>query len=437
MRSHALSLASAAALSATLLCLPALAAPEAPSPKPDAGALVREGEGLYMKGAFAEALKRFEAAMSAGAESGSVLYEAGTCYGQAMGNKEKEVELKKRAVPLLEKEIAGGAAPLDTYYYLAAIDINDLADPVKGTDAAKKGVALLEKSGAPSPTTQVGLFRAGRLYSFLGKDKEAASYYDRSVQASTGAPAVDRISLVLALEGLSAYRFHDKEYDEAAKAYEALLKLDPLRDRDRHQLGLAYLMAGKPEEAATAWRAAQEDELRTELTYLSSVVRKYVAAGSPATSALAPKPAALSDDDLVQKILKAAEPLRAAREKEAKAQAEAEEKADKERAEKYAAERAAKPTDLATIKANVAKIRASKAPAPPPDPNVVEEPTNPTSALAQMGLHPVAAAPIPPPSLERIAAEKDFFFLMVEYVKRGHLIRNFCFENGLVEMVFR
>ena len=37
----------------------------------------------------------------------------------------------------------------------------------------------------------------------------------------------------------------------------------------------------------------------------------------------------------------------------------------------------------------------------------------------------------------KTVAEKDFFCLLVEYVKRGHLIRNFCFENGLVEMIFR
>lgn len=437
MRRPAPSMTSAAFLLAIFVSVPAVASPETPAPaKPDAAALVREGEDLYMKGAFSEALKRFEAAIAAGRETGPLLYEAGACYGLAMGNKEKEVELKRRAVPLLEKEIAGGAAPIDTYYYLSAIYINDLADPVKGSDAAKKGVSLLDKPKTPPLTTQGALFRAGRLYSFLGKDKEAASYYDRSIAAAEGAQVVDRNSLKLALESLSTYRLHEKSYEEAAKAYEGLLKLDPLRDRDRHQLGLAYLMAGKPELAATAWRAAKEDELRTELTYLSAVVRKYAALGSPSSSALAPKAASLDDVALVQKILKAAEPLRAVRDKEAKAQQEADEKADKERAAKEA-EQAARPMDLETIKANIAKMKAKRAPAPPPDPNAVEDPSNPATALAQMGLHSVAAPPIPQPSPERIAAEKDFFYLLVEYIRRGHLIRNFCFENGYVEMIFR
>src|SRR5712691_7015725 len=130
------------------------AAPENPgAPKVDAAALAREGQDLYIKGAYTEALRRFEGAIAAGQETGTLLYEAGACYGQAMGNREKEIELKRRAVPLLEKEIAGGSAPIDTYYYLSATYINDLSDPVKGTESAKAGVGLLEKSKAPALST--------------------------------------------------------------------------------------------------------------------------------------------------------------------------------------------------------------------------------------------------------------------------------------------
>src|SRR6266850_2237281 len=406
------------------------AAPESEEkPKVDVAALVREGQDFYARGAYAEALRRFEGVIAVGQENGTILYQAGTCYGQAMGNKVKEVELKRRAVPLLEKEIAGGSAPIDSYYYLAATYINDLSDPVKGTGSAKAAVALLEKPKPPALTTQGEIFRAGRLYTFLGKDKEAAGYYERSLLAAEKAPVVDRASMKLALESLAAYRWHAKEYEGAARAYEGLLKLDPTRDRDRHQLGLAYLLAGKPDDATVAWRAAQEDELRTELTYLAAVVRRYVAAGSPATSALSPKPAALDDDALVQKLLQAAEPLRALREKEAKAEQEADEKAEKLRAEK-AAEAASKPIDREAIIAENARRRAKRALEPPPDPNVMEKAsTDPPTALTQMGFHPVAPTPLPPPSAERIAAEREFFVLLVEYVKRGHLIRNFCFEN--------
>jgi hypothetical protein len=54
-----------------------------------------------------------------------------------------------------------------------------------------------------------------------------------------------------------------------------------------------------------------------------------------------------------------------------------------------------------------------------------------------MGLHPEKLEAMPAPSPEKVAAEKEFFVLLVEYVKRDRLIRGFCFENGLVEMIFR
>ncbi|HZE89333.1 MAG TPA: hypothetical protein VE404_07290, partial [Verrucomicrobiae bacterium] len=251
------------------------AAPEAPAPaRVDASALTVEAETLYAKGAYAEALKKFDAVISAGQETGAILYEAGSCYAQSMGSKEKELELKKRAVPLLEKEVATGSASVDSYYYLAAIYINDLTDPVKGTDAAKKGAALLERPKAAAPSGQGPLFRAGRLYTFLGKDPQAADYYARSVRSADGAAIVDRVSVRISLESLAAYRFHEKNYDGAAEAYAGLLKLDPNRDRDRHQLGLSFLLAGKYADAEATWRQAKEDEMRTELTYLAAIVRK-------------------------------------------------------------------------------------------------------------------------------------------------------------------
>jgi hypothetical protein len=75
---------------------------------------------------------------------------------------------------------------------------------------------------------------------------------------------------------------------------------------------------------------------------------------------------------------------------------------------------------------------------PPPDPNTYDaDASDAMKALHQMGLSPAPLPPPPPPSPEKQAAERDFFFLLNEYVKRGHLIRNFCFENGLVEMIFR
>ena len=82
----------------------------------DAGkatALAREGESLYKKGAYSEALKRFEAAMAAGLETSAILYQAANCYRIARSDQVKEVEQmgrfaiptpsSSRATPWMEK----------------------------------------------------------------------------------------------------------------------------------------------------------------------------------------------------------------------------------------------------------------------------------------------------------------------------------------------
>ena len=405
----------------------------ASAPTSDPSALAAEGEDLYRKGAYAEALKKFEAAMAAGFETPALLYEAGNCYGRVLGNKDKELELKRKAIPPLEKEISGGTASVDSYYYLAAIYINDLSDPVKGTDVARKGVARLEKQKNAGPSAPDQFFRSGRLCTFLGKDAAAAGWYDRFIEAaSTAAAPVDRAALRIALEANGAYRLRTKEFAAAVKAYEGLSRIDPMNDEVRHQHGRALLMAGRPDEAAKVWRGAHSDELRTELNYLAGVAEKYAALGQPNASRLAPKFSSLSDVDLQAKILEAGGPLREARQKEEELKRARDEK---ERADREAAENA-RVKDPNQIRA-IFKAKRKGAP-PPSDPNAAEAGAgDPWAALRNMGLSPATLPPPPPPSPEKVAAEKEFFVLLAEYVRRGHLIRNFCFENGLVEMIFR
>ncbi len=409
----------------------------------DAAALVREGEDLYRRGAYAEALKRFEGALAAGHETGAVLYQAGACAAQVLGSKERDLEFKKRAVPLLEKEVAGGAASLDSYYYLAAVYINDLHDPVKGTDAARKGAAALSVPGRETLISQTALFRSGRLYSFLGKDKEAADYYEKSVEAAGAAASPDRAAMKLALESLATIRFSQKNFEASARAYESLLQIDPLRDRERHQYGLAFLLAGKLEEAEKAWRSARGDELRTELSYLAQVVKRYrqvSASAAPATpkatpaAAAASNPASLDDEALGRKIVSAAEPLRVIRQREEKEKQEKEEKARTEREEAAKNRPHYTPEQIKALFAEAlerAKAQGAQGGSP-------QDGNDPQQALRNMGLNPSPApAPPAPPSQEKIAGEREFLEPLLEYVKRGHLIRNFCFENGLIELIFR
>lgn len=421
-------------LAAFLLLSPvaALAAEKAP----EGAALVAEGDQLYRSGAYAEALKKFEAVMAAGKTTPAILYKAATCYGQALGDKEKELELKRRAVPLLEKELAGGDGSVEAHYYLAAIYLNDLNDPAKGIDAARRGVALAERSkGAPAGPVETE-FRVGRLHSFLGNEKAAAAHYQRFLDAAERGPGpADRAALKHAISSLGAHGMRSGDHAAAAKAYERLLEMDPLADQVRHQLGIAHLRAGDHERAAQVWAEATTDEYRTEFMYLNRIVTRYVRAGKPPSSKLAPDAASLDNQALVGKITEAAVKYREIRvaEEEARKTAEAEERARRK------AEREAK-TSLTPeeVKARVQEKLKERQAIKAKDPDAFkEEETSIWTVLDNRKTQKVAPPEPPPQSAENAEAERDFLFLMVEYVKRGPLIRNFSFENGFVELIFR
>ncbi len=422
-------------LAAFLLLSPVAAFAEEKAP--DGAALAAEGDELYRRGVYAEALKKFEAAMAAGRTTPAILYKAATCYGQALGDREKELELKKSAVPLLEKELTGGGGSVESHYYLAAIYLNDLKDPAKGLDVARRGVELAKRSqGAPAGPAETE-FRVGRLYSFLGNEEAAATHYQRFLEAAERGPGpANRDAMKQAVSSLGAHRMRSGDYAAAAKAYERLLEMDPLADPIRHQLGVAHLRAGNHEKAAEVWAEGNSDDYRTEFLYLSRIVRRYVWAGKPSSSKLAPNAASLDSQALVEKIREAAVNYRQIRvaEEQARKAVEAEEQA-KRRADREAKQKLSPEEVKARIREKMKEREAIKA----KDPDAFEEEkTSIWKTLREAEPQEGSAPPEPPPtSAENAEAERDFFFLMVEYVKRGPLIRNFSFENGLVELIFR
>jgi tetratricopeptide (TPR) repeat protein len=401
-----------------------------------AAALARDGENLYRQGAYSEALERFEGALAAGLETPAILYQAANCYRAARADQSKELELKKKAALLLEKEVAGGRASLPSYYYLAAIYIHNLADPVKGVAVARKGITLVEKPDPGLALPVENLYRAARLYEFLGSDEKAASMDRRFLDAAEVSPTpVDRASVRISRDKLGSHYMKLERFDEAAKVFEALLEAEPTRDRERHQWGLALLRAGRPEEASRAWRGASGDEYRTELGYLEKVAARYAATGAPASSKSHPEAAALTDQALAAKILEVSSVLREEKKK-------VEDAKDAALKEKIAA---AKRHREEYMKLSVEERRA-RAQAAMRERNRAEgksksrgRPEPASEAETGGWKRPVHTQlpPRPPKTPEHVAAEREFFFFLAELVKRGQLIRMFCFQNGIADLVFR
>ena len=419
---------------ATLLIL-GLTQTQAAQSAPDGAALAKEGSDLYHKGAYAAALKKLDAALAAGREDAEVLYMAGACYRQALGNTAKERELKQRAVPLLEREVAAGGT-LNSHFYLASIYIESLGDKEKGSEVARKGIAMAEKSKGAVTSDPADHFRLGRLHTFAGDEAGAAAQYGEYLKLTGEAgPAQDQTSHRAALSSVAAYRMAAKEHAGAAEAYSALLDLDPGDDQIRDLAARAALLAGDPKTAAALWRGAKSDEKRTEYMYFAGVATRYAGHGSPAASKLAPDAASLSDPALVEKIQAAAKVFGELRSAYLREKKEKEDKAQAARQAEMDAKKNLTPEEIkARIQAKKKEREAEMAQSGggEGDPN---KPSWQRSYEMHMAETNVTVEFPEPPAMQ--AAAKDFYFLMHEYVKRGHPLREFCFQYGLVDLVFR
>ncbi|HEY3176129.1 MAG TPA: tetratricopeptide repeat protein [Candidatus Polarisedimenticolia bacterium] len=372
----------------------ALALGSAPSGKQ----LAAEGQKLYDEGKFGEALLKFEQAIKAGAEGGDLFYQTGYCLKVVRQDQESSRQYMTRAAPLLEKALEGKGASPAPYYYLAAIYTVELADWERGSAVAKRGVAQVEGGAFKKATDGASLFQIARLYTIAGDKDKAIAWYERSAAAFDSAKAPNREYRVAALLQLATYYNGKQDFARASEWFGRLLAVDPGRDAERITAGMAMTKAERYAEAAAILRTGfLTDEMATEANYLVRVLDRYIALQGPAVPEEVRK---LDEAGLSQAIDKAAATLGGIRQKD--------------------------------------EEEFQKSIPPPEEPKTVWKATK-SGQRIQVKVPPPEPAPVtpPPPSAERQAAEKEFFGLLLEYVRRGHLIREFCLGKGLAALIFR
>jgi hypothetical protein len=76
---------------------------------------------------------------------------------------------------------------------------------------------------------------------------------------------------------------------------------------------------------------------------------------------------------------------------------------------------------------------------PPPEGWQPKDPANPTPEEQRrlQGFPPEPDRPVVPPSAERVAAEKEFFALLVESLRRGNRLRDPALTRGYASVIFR
>ena len=69
----------------------------------------------------------------------------------------------------------------------------------------------------------------------------------------------------------------------------------------------------------------------------------------------------------------------------------------------------------------------------------IKDPAHPTMEEynAFYGIVTPPPTPAPPPSAERLAGEKEFFGLLMDYLRRGHAVQEMAMSHGIASMIFR
>ncbi len=246
----ALLLASALALGFA----PASAAERAATPAP-AGDPRESAIRLYDQGRYAEALAGFRALDAAGKADGSVLYRLAFCAGAA-GDDAERARVQQRALEALEKETAAGGS-IESWFYLSNVYRN-VGRTADSTRVAGEAVSRLESGKWKAPSGGVDLFRVAKLYADSGRDDKAAEWDRKAVEALKPEAAQFPSYLRWAWRYLGDLALRRMEWDAAAKDFSELVAMPDAAAPEYLRLAIAQVRSGRWQEAAEAWRRAEQ-----------------------------------------------------------------------------------------------------------------------------------------------------------------------------------
>lgn len=210
---------------------------------------------LYDLGRYTEALAGFRALDAAGKADGSVLYRLAFCAGAA-GDEAERSRVQQRAVEALEKETAAGGS-IEAWFYLSNVYRN-LGRVPDSTRVAAEAVSRLESGKWKAPSAGVDLFRAAKLYADGGRDDKAEEWYRRTIAALK--PDAGRYPSYMrwAWRYLGDRALIRMDWESAAKAYSEVVAMPEPVAADCLRLAIAEVRRGHWQEAADAWRRAEQ-----------------------------------------------------------------------------------------------------------------------------------------------------------------------------------
>jgi len=209
---------------------------------------------MYDTGRYAEAARALLEIDQAGQADGALLYRLFYC--QRVAGDAAATGTLERARAALEQESAR-APSLETSFYLANAYAN-LRRPADAQRTASEALRSIESGAQAEPTTSFGRFALGKLHADTDHPQEAARWYARALDASSGdgaalAPAYVR----WASRYLGDRSFEASEWDTAERAYTRLVDAGESSVEVFDRLAVTRARLGLWREAGEAWRKAE------------------------------------------------------------------------------------------------------------------------------------------------------------------------------------
>ncbi len=387
-----------------------------------AGSLVKDGQELYRQGKLGDALIKFEEAAKTGLPAdGELYYQVGFCLKMVREDLGSSREYMTKAVPLLEAAPPSTPAPL---YYLAAIQSIELGESDKGKATALKGVEQAEKGAWKKATSGEDTFQIARLYSLAGEAGKAIPWYEKAVAQLEKDKDANRQYLTYSVDLLARHYHAQDNFPKASLYYQKLMAIDPGSEQTRMSAGFVMIRAGDYQQALQTLVGFKDDALMTEANYITRALEKYIQIGQPP---IPPDKAVLDDAALIEAMSASARKLGEIRTKE---EADAKAKGPSQDEPQY--------ETITTKSGKTVKVFRPKY-KPVPEDFQPKDPAHPTPEEAAIMSGVVFDAPsaTPPASPERLAAEKEFFPLLIEYLRRGKYVREMAFQRGFASLLFR
>ena len=281
-----------------------------------------EGDSLYYKGNFKEAVPHYEKLSEMGIEDGILAYRLYYAY-EMVGDAAKSKMWFKKTKDLLEKRIQENR-DIETFYYMISL-LQRLGDTQAQYNYTNQAITAFSSGAFGEDLSGDEYFQMGRIYRYAKNPTEEYELQKKAIEQYKSEGVKDSVYLDLCLEETAKKVMADKDYKTAVTVYESVLAADPKTPDATYNLGFAYFNLDDYEKAIEVWTKTKANDTKNfnKANYNMTIVKKLVTYSQKyGKEHVLPDLSGLSYKELVEEMRKAAKALTESKAKKAIAEKE-------------------------------------------------------------------------------------------------------------------